>query len=81
MLDCGLHPGLQGLAALPFFDEIDPESVDLLLVSHFHIDHAASVPYFMQKTNFKGRVFMTHPTRASMLFDCFNCDSLQVDVK
>jgi cleavage and polyadenylation specificity factor subunit 3 len=67
MLDCGLHPGLQGLAALPFFDEIDPESVDLLLVSHFHIDHAASVPYFMQKTNFKGRVFMTHPTRASII--------------
>jgi cleavage and polyadenylation specificity factor subunit 3 len=30
----------------------------------FHIDHAASLPYVLAKTNFKGRVFMTHPTKA-----------------
>jgi Cft2 family RNA processing exonuclease len=30
----------------------------------FHLDHAASLPYVMAKTNFKGRVFMTHPTKA-----------------
>ncbi|ORY00826.1 Metallo-hydrolase/oxidoreductase [Basidiobolus meristosporus CBS 931.73] len=64
MLDAGIHPGLNGLAVLPFFDEIDPSTVDVLLVTHFHLDHAASVPYFMEKTNFKGRVFMTHPTKA-----------------
>ncbi|KAJ3225686.1 Cleavage and polyadenylation specificity factor subunit 3 [Clydaea vesicula] len=63
-VNCGLHPAYSGLAALPFFDEIDPSEIDLLLVSHFHIDHAAAVPYFMQKTNFKGKVYMTHPTRA-----------------
>jgi cleavage and polyadenylation specificity factor subunit 3 len=32
-LDCGIHPAYTGLAALPFFDEIDPASVDILLVS------------------------------------------------
>ncbi|KAI8808500.1 beta-lactamase-like protein [Cladochytrium replicatum] len=64
MLDCGLHPAHSGLSALPFFDNIDPESVDLLLVTHFHLDHAASLPYFLEKTTFKGRVFMTHPTKA-----------------
>lgn len=32
--------------------------------SSFHIDHAASLPYVLAKTNFKGRVFMTHPTKA-----------------
>lgn len=64
MLDCGIHPAYNGLAALPFFDEIDPASVDVLLVTHFHLDHAASLPYFMEKTNFRGRVFMTHPTKA-----------------
>ncbi|EGF84036.1 hypothetical protein BATDEDRAFT_9083 [Batrachochytrium dendrobatidis JAM81] len=64
MLDCGLHPAHSGLAALPFFDNIDPESVDLVLITHFHVDHAAGLPYFMEKTAFKGRVFMTHPTRA-----------------
>ncbi|TPX30411.1 hypothetical protein SmJEL517_g06025 [Synchytrium microbalum] len=64
MLDAGIHPAYSGLAALPFFDEIDPADVDLLLVTHFHLDHAASLPYFMEKTTFKGRVFMTHPTKA-----------------
>ena len=33
-------------------------------VHSFHLDHAASLPYVMAKTNFKGRVFMTHPTKA-----------------
>jgi cleavage and polyadenylation specificity factor subunit 3 len=28
------------------------------------VDHAASLPYVLAKTNFKGRVFMTHPTKA-----------------
>lgn len=52
------------MAVLPFFDEIDPASVDVILVTHFHLDHAAALPYFMEKTNFKGRVYMTHPTKA-----------------
>ena len=64
LLDCGIHPAYTGLASLPFFDEIDPATIDVLLVSHFHLDHAAAVPYFMEKTTFKGRVFMTHPTKA-----------------
>ncbi|CAB4427557.1 unnamed protein product [Rhizophagus irregularis] len=64
MLDAGVHPAYNGLAALPFYDEIDPATVDALLISHFHLDHAASLPYFLEKTTFQGRVFMTHPTKA-----------------
>lgn len=64
MLDCGVHPAFTGLAALPFFDEVDPGSIDVILISHFHLDHAAALPYFMEKTTFKGKVFMTHPTKA-----------------
>jgi len=38
---------------------------DMVNTPHsFHLDHAASLPYVMAKTNFKGRVFMTHPTKA-----------------
>jgi cleavage and polyadenylation specificity factor subunit 3 len=33
LLDCGLHPAYTGIAALPFFDEIDPASIDLILIS------------------------------------------------
>ncbi|KAI9880264.1 MAG: endoribonuclease ysh1 [Pleopsidium flavum] len=64
MLDAGIHPAYDGLAALPFYDEFDLSTVDILLISHFHLDHASSLPYVLAKTNFKGRVFMTHPTKA-----------------
>ncbi|KAH7021248.1 cleavage and polyadenylation specifity factor [Microdochium trichocladiopsis] len=64
MLDAGQHPAYDGLAALPFFDDFDLSTVDVLLITHFHIDHAASLPYVLAKTNFRGRVFMTHPTKA-----------------
>lgn len=64
MFDCGIHPAYSGMAALPYFDEIDPSNIDVLLITHFHLDHAASLPYFLEKTTFKGRVFMTHATKA-----------------
>ncbi|XVE49104.1 hypothetical protein DITRI_Ditri01bG0055400 [Diplodiscus trichospermus] len=64
LFDCGIHPSYSGMAALPYFDEIDPSTIDVLLVTHFHLDHAASLPYFLEKTTFRGRVFMTHATKA-----------------
>ncbi|KAL7512967.1 hypothetical protein ACHAXN_010072 [Cyclotella atomus] len=64
LLDCGIHPGYDGMAGLPFFDRVDPKQVDVLLITHFHLDHAASLPYFTERTGFKGRIFMTHPTKA-----------------
>eukprot|EP00794_Sanderia_malayensis_P017062 gene17062-18780_t len=64
MLDCGIHPGHTGLDSLPFIDEIDPAEIDLLLISHFHLDHCGALPWFLEKTHFKGRVFMTHATKA-----------------
>ncbi|XP_026469038.1 cleavage and polyadenylation specificity factor 73 [Ctenocephalides felis] len=64
MLDCGIHPGLSGLDALPFVDLIEADEIDLLLISHFHLDHCGALPWFLQKTSFKGRCFMTHATKA-----------------
>eukprot|EP00271_Cylindrocystis_brebissonii_P008932 TRINITY_DN2346_c1_g2_i1.p1 TRINITY_DN2346_c1_g2~~TRINITY_DN2346_c1_g2_i1.p1 ORF type:complete len:714 (+),score=162.17 TRINITY_DN2346_c1_g2_i1:418-2559(+) len=64
MFDCGIHPAHNGIAALPFFDAVDPSTIDVLLITHFHLDHSASLPYFLEKTGFTGRVFMTHATRA-----------------
>ena len=40
MLDCGIHPGLTGMDALPFVDCIEADQIDLLLISHFHLDCA-----------------------------------------
>ncbi|KAI3363957.1 hypothetical protein L3Q82_001549 [Scortum barcoo] len=64
MLDCGIHPGLDGMDALPYIDLIDPAEIDLLLISHFHLDHCGALSWFLQKTSFKGRTFMTQATKA-----------------
>ncbi len=34
-LDCGIHPGLEGMDALPYIDLIDPAEIDLLLISQW----------------------------------------------
>ncbi|KAJ3504472.1 hypothetical protein NLJ89_g7917 [Agrocybe chaxingu] len=55
------------MASLPFIDELDWSSVDAILITHFHLDHAAALTYITEKTNFrdgKGKVYMTHPTKA-----------------
>ncbi|KAG7527458.1 hypothetical protein FFLO_06915 [Filobasidium floriforme] len=65
--DVGLHPANNGISALPFIDEVDWSTVDAILITHFHVDHAAGLPYVTEKTNFregKGKVYMTHPTKA-----------------
>ncbi|RXG59991.1 Cleavage and polyadenylation specificity factor subunit 3 [Armadillidium vulgare] len=64
LLDFGIHPALTGMSALPFVDHIDPEQIDLVLVSHFHLDHAGGLPWFLMRTRFRGKCFMTHPTKA-----------------
>ncbi|QRV82594.1 pre-mRNA polyadenylation factor PF I, YSH1-component related protein [Ceratobasidium sp. AG-Ba] len=65
--DAGVHPAHSGVASLPYVDELDWSTVDAILVTHFHLDHAASLTYVMERTNFKegkGKVYMTHPTKA-----------------
>ncbi|CDW53428.1 cleavage and polyadenylation specificity factor [Trichuris trichiura] len=64
LLDCGIHPGMTGVDALPFVDLIDCERIDLLLITHFHLDHCGALPWFLEKTSFRGRCFMTHATKA-----------------
>ena len=69
--DAGVHPAYTGLTALPFIDQLDWSTVDALLITHFHLDHAAALTYIMEKTNFadgKGKVYMTHPTKAVYRF-------------
>lgn len=48
----------------------------LLTFPSFHVDHAASLPYVLAKTNFKGRVFMTHATKA--IYKWLIADSVRV---
>lgn len=64
LLDCGVHPAFTGTSSLPFLDLVDLSTIDACFVTHFHLDHAAGLPFLTEKTDFKGKVFMTHPTKA-----------------
>lgn len=64
IIDCGLHPKLEGPEALPQLDAIDrpPEAI---LVSHAHIDHCGAVPKLLQRF-YETHCFATEPTVAVM---------------
>ena len=82
MLDCGLHPAFTGIDSLPYFDQVNPADVDMILITHFHLDHAAALPYFLSKTNFSGQVVMTHPTKSIyqlILQDYVKVSTMSVD--
>ena len=70
------------IGSLPFFDTLDdPALIDMILITHFHIDHCAALPYFTEKTSFKGRIFMTHATKAVMKLLLSDNIKLQIKTK
>lgn len=61
VLDAGLHPKLEGDAALPLYKLVTDGSLDAIVISHAHQDHIGSLPVLMRRQP-QARVFMTHPT-------------------
>jgi metallo-beta-lactamase family protein len=72
LLDCGFYQGKRSESRernthLPF----DPASIDVLILSHAHIDHSGNVPNLV-KNGFQGDIICTSATRdlcAAMLAD------------
>lgn len=72
LLDCGLYQGsrketYERNQHLPF----DAADIDLLVLSHAHIDHCGNIPNLV-KSGFRGSIFCTYATRdlaAVMLHD------------
>ena len=63
LLDCGLYQGrrkdtYERNQNLPF----NAESVDILILSHAHIDHSGNIPNLV-KNGFKGDIICTYATR------------------
>lgn len=61
ILDSGLHPKFEGLAATPDFSLVPEGSVDGIIVTHAHQDHVGSLPYLTRRER-KARVFLTPAT-------------------
>ncbi|MDQ1327753.1 MAG: metallo-beta-lactamase family protein, partial [Candidatus Poribacteria bacterium] len=62
LLDCGLFQGKRKEA----FERnrtllFDPTSIDVMVLSHAHIDHSGNIPTLV-KSGFKGRIFTTSAT-------------------
>ncbi len=66
LLDCGIYQGKRKEAFernrnLPF----DPATIDLVLLSHAHIDHSGNLPS-LTRNGFKGKIISTHATRTKL---------------
>lgn len=63
LLDCGMYQGKrsEGYARNKNFP-FDPASIDILVLSHAHIDHSGNIPNLV-KQGFKGDIVCTYATR------------------
>lgn len=63
LIDCGLFQGLKQLR-LKNWDKlsINPKDVDIVVLTHAHIDHTGYLPLFV-KNGFSGKVYCSEATR------------------
>jgi len=63
LVDCGLTQGFK-LADDINWDPFpyDPKAIDILFVSHGHVDHLGRIPKLI-KEGFRGRIYSTEPTK------------------
>ena len=83
LLDCGLYQGSRKHAydvncCFPYFD---PKTIDVVILSHAHIDHSGNLPNLTSK-GFTGNIYATHATRdlcQIMLADCARIQESDID--
>ena len=82
LLDCGLFQGRRAEARKKNTDfPIDPASVDAVILSHAHIDHAGRLPLLIHK-GYQGPIYCTAATRdlsAIMLADAGHIQESDAD--
>ncbi len=63
LIDCGLFQGLKQLRLKNWAKlSINPKDVDVVVLTHAHIDHSGYLPLFV-KNGFSGKVYCTEATR------------------
>lgn len=81
ILDAGTHPKREGADNLPDFDSLDYDSIDAIIVSHAHLDHAGALPVLIRNQP-NAQVFMTEETNElveSLLHNSVNVMTSQRD--
>ncbi len=72
LIDCGLIQGTPEQQKLNYDAfQYDPKSIDILVITHAHMDHVGRVPKIV-RAGFRGRIISTEPTRDigyHMLYD------------
>lgn len=63
VLDAGMHPKKRGPDSIPRFEDLPPDSIDAIIVTHSHLDHVGTLPLLMRDQP-SARVFMTPGTAA-----------------
>ncbi|MFD2915737.1 MBL fold metallo-hydrolase RNA specificity domain-containing protein [Psychroserpens luteus] len=64
LIDCGMFQGLKELRELNWSDlPIDVPSIDIVLLTHGHLDHVGYLPRLLQQ-GFTGKIIGTAPTLA-----------------
>lgn len=63
LLDCGLFQGKrkESYELNTSFEFYDPQEIDILVLSHAHIDHSGNIPQLVKK-GFRGRIISTFAT-------------------
>lgn len=64
LLDCGLYQGRRKDAyeINCCFPHFDPKTIDVVVLSHAHIDHSGNLPN-LSRSGFTGTIYTTHATR------------------
>ena len=62
LIDCGLNPKTPGLGALPDFNLLKGVELDLIIITHCHLDHIGGLPVVMRQHP-KTPVLLTQSSR------------------
>ncbi len=83
LLDCGMFQGKRkdAFEINRTFDQFKPSEIDMVILSHAHIDHAGNLPTIV-RNGFNGPIYSTSATRdlcKLMLLDCAHIQEKDIE--